>query len=194
MKAHEFLERGVQHMKDRAALRDSPEGERSMGRTVAAFNAMFGTDLTEVQGWQFMELLKMSRSTQGEFHADDHEDGAAFAGLAGEAAFKADCNARPDAAIKARENAGEQISRNEFLSALSIELMANGVLSPRLLNMANVAFQTLDIRFCSSQIEAEMAAISYMIKYYALKDHEKNLLKSAYDARLAELRRKSDEK
>lgn len=88
MKAHEFLERGVQHMKDRAALRDSPEGERSMGRTVAAFNAMFGTNLTEVQGWQFMELLKMSRSTQGDFHADDHEDGAAFAGLAGEAAFK----------------------------------------------------------------------------------------------------------
>lgn len=72
---------------NRAAERDT-ESERSMAATVAAFNAMFGTSLTEVQGWQFMELLKMSRSRGGAFRLDDFVDGAAYAALAGEAAAK----------------------------------------------------------------------------------------------------------
>lgn len=82
--AHTFLEKGVQHMKDRAAQRDSAEGERSMAACVNAFNAMFGKDLTETQGWQFMVLLKMARS-RNKFNPDDYEDGAAYTGLAGEA-------------------------------------------------------------------------------------------------------------
>ena len=82
--AHSFLEKGVQHMKDRAAQRDSAEGERSMAACVNAFNAMFGKDLTETQGWQFMVLLKMARS-RNKFNPDDYEDGAAYTGLAGEA-------------------------------------------------------------------------------------------------------------
>lgn len=82
--AHSFLEKGVQHMKDRAAQRDSAEGERSMVACVNAFNAMFGKDLTETQGWQFMVLLKMARS-RNKFNPDDYEDGAAYTGLAGEA-------------------------------------------------------------------------------------------------------------
>lgn len=85
--APDFLENAIDHMINRAALRDSPTGERSMAKTVAAFNAMHGTALTEKQGWQFMELLKMSRSTQGQYVADDYED-AAYAALAGEAALK----------------------------------------------------------------------------------------------------------
>lgn len=72
---------------ERAAERDT-ESERSMKTTVNAFNAMFGTNLTEVQGWQFMELLKMSRSRGGKFRLDDFVDGAAYAALAGEAAGK----------------------------------------------------------------------------------------------------------
>lgn len=72
---------------ERAAERDT-ESERSMEATVNAFNAMFGTNLTEVQGWQFMELLKMSRSRGGKFRLDDFVDGAAYAALAGEAAGK----------------------------------------------------------------------------------------------------------
>lgn len=82
--AHTFLEKGVQHMKDRAVQRDSEDGERSMKACVDAFNAMFGHNLTETQGWQFMVLLKMARS-RNKFNPDDYEDGAAYTGLAGEA-------------------------------------------------------------------------------------------------------------
>ncbi|WP_346839799.1 DUF6378 domain-containing protein [Microbulbifer sp. SAOS-129_SWC] len=81
-----FLEAGAQHMRDRASLRDAPDGERSMAKTVAAFNALYGKDLTEEEGWMFMVLLKQARASQGKFVADDYEDGAAYFGLAGEAA------------------------------------------------------------------------------------------------------------
>ena len=84
--AHEFLERGVSHMRDRAVQRDSEAGERSMARCVAAFNAQEGTNLTEAQGWRFMIQLKYARAVNGVFVADDYEDLAAYAGLAGEAA------------------------------------------------------------------------------------------------------------
>ncbi|QZI93291.1 hypothetical protein SIPHO075v1_p0068 [Vibrio phage PS65A.1] len=84
--AHEFLEKGVGHMKDRASQRDAEDGERSMKRCVEAFNALEGTNLTETQGWKFMVMLKMARSVSGDFTADDYEDMAAYAGLAGESA------------------------------------------------------------------------------------------------------------
>ncbi|AUR87810.1 hypothetical protein NVP1104O_60 [Vibrio phage 1.104.O._10N.286.49.A12] len=84
--AHEFLEKGVGHMKDRASQRDAEDGERSMKRCVEAFNALEGTDLTETQGWKFMVMLKMARSVSGDFTTDDYEDMAAYAGLAGESA------------------------------------------------------------------------------------------------------------
>ena len=82
--AVDILEGAADAMLDRAASRDTPEGERSMGRCVKAFNAMFGTELTETQGWQFMELLKMARSVGGEFRLDDFTDGVAYAALAGD--------------------------------------------------------------------------------------------------------------
>ena len=82
--AHGILQNAAAEMLDRAASRDTPAGERSMGRCVKAFNAMFGTELTETQGWQFMELLKMARSVGGEFRLDDFTDGVAYAALAGE--------------------------------------------------------------------------------------------------------------
>ena len=82
--AHGILQNAAAEMLDRAASRDTPKGERSMGRCVKAFNAMFGMELTETQGWQFMELLKMARSVGGEFRLDDFTDGVAYAALAGE--------------------------------------------------------------------------------------------------------------
>ena len=72
-------------MRDRATKYDKPQGERSMKRTVAMFNALTGHWLTEVDGWQFMECLKAVRSREGEPRADDFEDGVAYAALAGEA-------------------------------------------------------------------------------------------------------------
>lgn len=68
---------------DRASERDT-ESERSMAATVRAFNGMFGTELTEEQGWHFMVLLKMSRAKGGTFRDDDYIDGAAYFALAGE--------------------------------------------------------------------------------------------------------------
>lgn len=86
MKAHEILQAAAGHLKDRAATYDKPEGERSMGATVEAFNAVTGHNLTETQGWLFMALLKAVRSQQGAYKADSYEDGAAYFALAGESA------------------------------------------------------------------------------------------------------------
>ncbi len=68
---------------NRASERDT-EAERSMAATIRSFNGMFGTELTEEQGWHFMALLKMARAKGGEFRRDDYVDGAAYFALAGE--------------------------------------------------------------------------------------------------------------
>lgn len=86
MSAIELLEKAAGHLKDRAATYDKPEGERSMGATVAAFEAVTGHQLTEEQGWLFMALLKAVRTQQGNYRADNYEDGAAYFALMGEAA------------------------------------------------------------------------------------------------------------
>lgn len=84
--AASILKAGLRHMEDRAKTCDNPQGERSMARTVEAFNAVTGARLTEEQGWLFMVLLKTVRSQQGAYKADNYEDGAAYFGLMGEAA------------------------------------------------------------------------------------------------------------
>ena len=89
MNAHDILQAAAGHMRDRAATYDKPEGERSMGATVAAFRAVSGVEMTETQGWLFMALLKAVRSQQGAYRADSFEDGAAYFALAGESAYAA---------------------------------------------------------------------------------------------------------
>lgn len=85
-KAPELLGRAAKHMYDRAATYDAPEGERSMGKTVVAFNAITGHALRESEGWLFMSLLKMVRSeTRTEPHQDSLEDNIAYAALYAEA-------------------------------------------------------------------------------------------------------------
>lgn len=89
--APDILIRAADHIRDRASQRDADkDGERSMLATVKAFNALFGTSLTETQGWLFMALLKASRSANGSHVSDDYEDGAAYFALAGESAAKQD--------------------------------------------------------------------------------------------------------
>lgn len=74
------------HIADRAKTYDAPEGERSMAKTVVAFNAITGHNLTEAQGWLFMALLKAVRAFQRPgYHADSIEDMAAYVALMGEA-------------------------------------------------------------------------------------------------------------
>lgn len=76
LRASELLtERGKQY--------DGSSKERSMASTVAAFNAVYGTNLTEQQGWHFMVILKMVRQRAGG-HIDSAEDLIAYASLAAE--------------------------------------------------------------------------------------------------------------
>jgi len=85
--AAEILTRAAGHMRDRAASRDQPAGERSMARTVAAFNALTGHTLSERDGWVFMIALKAARACSTPAGLpDDYEDGAAYFALAGESA------------------------------------------------------------------------------------------------------------
>lgn len=92
--AHDLLAMASSTITTRGQQRDSGQGqERSMAVTVAAFNAIEGTQLTERQGWAFMKTLKMVRAAttarNGLFNPDDALDGAAYAALEGEAAAKA---------------------------------------------------------------------------------------------------------
>ena len=88
--AADILQRAASHMKDRAAQRDTPKGERSMARCVAAFNALTGHNLSERDGWLYMVVLKAARATNTACgREDDYEDMTAYASLAGEAAAKA---------------------------------------------------------------------------------------------------------
>lgn len=84
--AAELLGRAARHLHDRANTYDKPEGERSMGRTVAAFNAITGRDVTESEGWLFMAVLKQARLfARSDYHSDSAEDGIAYLALLAEA-------------------------------------------------------------------------------------------------------------
>lgn len=86
--AASMLTAALGHMEDRAKTYDAPGGERSMGKTVTAFNVITGLELTEEQGWLFMEILKQVRSQQGDYRADSYEDMVAYAALRGECAAR----------------------------------------------------------------------------------------------------------
>jgi hypothetical protein len=87
MTAAQTLTRAASIMADRATQYDQPGGERSMGRIVAAFNAVTGRDLNEAEGWLFMLQLKLVRSTTAVKAArvDSLEDAVAYAALLAEA-------------------------------------------------------------------------------------------------------------
>lgn len=73
-------------MDARASQYDKPEGERSMGKAVNAFNAITGRDLSEPEGWLLLQVLKDVRLFQRPgYHADSAEDCIAYAALKGEA-------------------------------------------------------------------------------------------------------------
>ncbi len=94
--AADVLQAAAATIAQRGAQRDSTGGgkqERSMAATVAAFNAIEGTNLSERQGWAFMQTLKMVRAAasdrNGHYNPDDALDGSAYAALGGEAAAAA---------------------------------------------------------------------------------------------------------
>ena len=84
--AIEFLEKAADLMLERGQEYDSPDGERSMAATVAAFNVLTGNILSEQEGWLFMLLLKIARQHQSPgWHQDSSEDAIAYAALMAEA-------------------------------------------------------------------------------------------------------------
>lgn len=95
--ACDFLNDASAALEQRASTRDCAEGERSMARAVAAFNALSGHDICERDGWLFMAVLKAARAMAGGHNGDDYVDGAAYFALAGEcAAQRASADAERD--------------------------------------------------------------------------------------------------
>lgn len=88
MNPAQILRTAVNVIEARGSLRDSGQ-ERSMARTVAAFNALTGHTLSEVDGWTFMVVLKLAREQSGH-DADNWVDAAGYIALAGEAATPPD--------------------------------------------------------------------------------------------------------
>jgi hypothetical protein len=82
--AVQFLTAAGDAMRARARLRDTPNGERSIEKTVAIFNAWTGNNLSPEDGWRFLIALKQAREIQGFFNDDDYTDMAAYAALLGE--------------------------------------------------------------------------------------------------------------
>lgn len=81
-----FLRQAAELMKERGKQYDQPGGERSMGRAIAALNAITGRDLTEAEGWLLMSLVKRVRQFSGSgYHQDSAEDAVAYAALEAEA-------------------------------------------------------------------------------------------------------------
>lgn len=84
--AQTILNAAAGHMQARAATYDNPEGERSMGKAVQAYNAITGRDLSEAEGWLLLAVLKNVRLFQRPgYHADSAEDAVAYGALLAEA-------------------------------------------------------------------------------------------------------------
>lgn len=86
-KSTDFLQAAIDVQAERGKQYDSPEGERSMGRTTRAFEAITGKHLTEAEGFLFQQLLKDVRQWQNPetFHEDSALDCVAYASLKAEA-------------------------------------------------------------------------------------------------------------
>lgn len=81
-----ILAKAAAIMTERGKQYDKPEGERSMGQAVSAFNIIAGRDLQESEGWLLLQVLKDVRDRQKkEAHVDSLEDCVAYAALKAEA-------------------------------------------------------------------------------------------------------------
>lgn len=87
MKSTEFLQAAIDVQAERGQTYDKPSGERSMGATVTAFNAITGRDLSEAEGWLLLQTLKDVRQWQNpsKYHHDSALDGVAYSALKAEA-------------------------------------------------------------------------------------------------------------
>jgi hypothetical protein len=88
MNAADFLQAGLDAMKERAAVRDQPTGERSAARAASILRAWTGGEWSEADVWRCLMAVKMARESQGKLHPDDLIDGAAYFALLGECRVK----------------------------------------------------------------------------------------------------------
>ena len=87
--AQNFLTEAARIMDERAKEYDQPEGERSMEKIVKIFNLFTGKDLSEPDGWLFMQILKDVRQwSSPKFHLDSAKDCLAYAALKAESLEK----------------------------------------------------------------------------------------------------------
>ena len=111
--AQDVLRNAADTIDARAAERGEVQ-ERSMARTVAMFNAHWDTNLTEQQGWSFMQHLKAARNRSG--HKDDDLlDKTAYAALEAECVFQS--NKQTEDITHLKKPSGIQSSYN--LASLS---------------------------------------------------------------------------
>lgn len=84
-----FLARAAEILRERGKQYDQPSGERSMEKCVTAFNTITGNQLSESDGWLFMQILKDVRQWQkDDYHQDSAEDCICYAALKAEALAK----------------------------------------------------------------------------------------------------------
>jgi hypothetical protein len=93
--ANEYLQIAIDTMKSRGTEYDkNGQEERSMGKIISAFNTITGQNLTEVQGWAFMQCLKMVRlhNNPKKYHEDSAIDNISYSALEAEAWSKVEYN------------------------------------------------------------------------------------------------------
>lgn len=87
-RAEEYLTQAAELLRERGRQRDVDQ-ERSMKRVVAIFNAATNYQITEEDGWLFMQCLKVARQRIGATLEDDYLDEIAYAALRAECALSA---------------------------------------------------------------------------------------------------------
>lgn len=88
--ASDYLEEGAKLLKERGKQYDKSGEERSMEKIVKIFNLQTGQNLSVVEGWYFMQVLKDVRFFQNteKPHEDSLVDGINYRALMTEEAMK----------------------------------------------------------------------------------------------------------
>lgn len=88
--ASEYLEEGAKLLKERGKHYDKSGEERSMEKIIKIFNLQTGKNLSVVEGWYFMQVLKDVRFFQNteKPHEDSLVDGINYRALMAEEAMK----------------------------------------------------------------------------------------------------------
>lgn len=82
--ASDFLQEARDSISEHGKQYDPSSSDRSMSKTVAAFNVITGQNLTEAEGWLFMSVLKTVSQFQNNPHLDSSQDGVVYAALLAE--------------------------------------------------------------------------------------------------------------